>query len=135
VSLKFDAGLTELCVLVIRRESDVNLTSELQDLTIVRFFITANYCVVLFAVRYSSNPLSNKCHFGHVGGADLNLMFVLQRKTPVFVLKSRKRRDKLSNPNMLTLREIMTDGQFESESRVALKNLTSFSATPLLRMI
>ena len=72
-------------------------------------------------MHYSSNPLSKKCHFGHVGGADLNLTFVLQKTTPVFALKSRERQDRLSNPNMLTFQEIMTDGLFESNSRVALK--------------
>ena len=77
--------------------------------------------VVLFAVRYSSNSLSKKCHFGHVGGANLNLMFVLRMTTLVFTLKLREGPDRLGNPNMLTLREIMTDGQFESNSRVTLK--------------
>jgi len=68
-------------------------------------------------VRYSSNPLSKKCHFGHVGGADPNLTFVLQESAPVFALKSRERRDRLNNPSMLTFREIMTNGRFESDTR------------------
>jgi len=39
----------------------------------------------------------------------------------VFALKSRERQDKLNNPNMLTFREIMTNGLFESDIRVVLK--------------
>ena len=72
-------------------------------------------------MRYSSNFLSKKFHFGHVGDANPNLTFVLQRTAPVFALKSRECRDRLSNPSMLTFREIMTDGLFESDTRVVLK--------------
>ena len=72
-------------------------------------------------MRYSSNPLSKKCHFEHVGGADPNLTFVLQEAALVFALKSRECRDRLSNPSMLTFWEIMTNGQFESDTRIALK--------------
>ena len=69
--MSLDAGLTELRVSVIRRGSDVNLASELQYL---ENFQVADYGVVLFAVRYSSNPLSKQCHFGHIGGADPNMI-------------------------------------------------------------
>jgi len=72
-------------------------------------------------VRYSSNPLSKKYHFGHVGGADPNLTFVLQKTAPVFALKSREHRDRLSNPSMLTFREIVINGRFESDTRIVLK--------------
>ena len=91
VSLSLDAGLTELRILVIKHGSEVNLVSELQHFN---NFHIANYCVVIFVVRYSSNPLSKMCHFGHVGGADLNLTFVLQEATPVFSLKLRERQDR-----------------------------------------
>ena len=64
-------------------------------------FQIADCCVVLFAVWYSSNPLSKKCHFGHVGGADPNFMFMLQKTAPVFALKSGEHQDRLSNPSML----------------------------------
>ena len=56
-----------------------------------------------------------------MGGADPNLTFVLPKTAPVFALKSRERRDRLSNPSMLTFREIMTNGLFESDTRVVLK--------------
>jgi len=47
------------------------------------------YCVVIFAVRYSSNPLSKKCHFGHVGDADPNMIFILQRTASVTMVNQR----------------------------------------------
>ena len=75
-SLKFDTGFAESRVLLIRRGSEVNLVSKLQYLD---NFQIVDYCIVSFAVRYSLNPLSKKCHFGQVGGADTNMIFVLQR--------------------------------------------------------
>ena len=87
-SLKLDASLAELRVSVIRCDSEVNLPFELQQFD---NFHVADYCVVLFfVVRYSLNPLSKKCHFGHIGGADPNLMFVFQVAAPIFTLKLRK---------------------------------------------
>ena len=74
-----------------------------------------------FAVRYSSNPLSKKCHFGHVGGADHNLTFVLQKTAPVTTDKSKERKEKISKVSMMTLREIITDGVFETDSRTPLQ--------------
>ena len=53
--------------------------------------------------------------------ADPNLTFVLPRTTPVFALKSREHQDRLSNPSMLTFREIITNGRFESNTRIVLK--------------
>jgi len=79
-SLSLDAGFTESRILLIRRGSEMNLASKLQRLD--NFQVT-DYCVVLFAVRYSSNPLSKKCYFGHVGGTDPNMIFILQSTTPV----------------------------------------------------
>ena len=39
----------------------------------------------------------------------------------MFALKSRMSRDRLSNPSMLTFREIITNGWFESDTRIVLK--------------
>ena len=100
-------GFVELRILVIRRDSEVNLASELQHLD---NFQVADYCVVLFTMRYSSNSLSKKCHFGHVGGADPNMIFVLQRNAPVTTGKSKERWSRISNASMLTLSEIISDG-------------------------
>ena len=79
-----------------------------------------------FAVQYSSNPLSKKCHFGHVGGADHNLTFVLQKIAPVTTGKSKERKEKISKASMMTLREIITDGAFETDSRTPLQKPVFF---------
>jgi len=79
-----------------------------------------------FVVRYSSNPLSKKCHFGHVGGANHNLTFVLQKTAPVTTDKSKERREKISKVNMKTFREIITDGVFEMDSRTPLRKPVFF---------
>jgi len=77
--------------------------------------------VVFFAVRYSSSPLSKKCHFGHVGGADRNLTFVLQKTAPVTTGKSKERKERISKASIVTLREIISDGLFETDSRTLLR--------------
>ena len=74
-----------------------------------------------FCSAISSNPLSKKCYFGHVGGADLNLIFVLQRIAHVTTGRSKERRNRISNASMLTLQEIISDGQFESDSHTLLR--------------
>ena len=45
--------------------------------TLSHFLLDFWLSVIFIAVRYSSSPLSKKCHFGHIGGADRNLTFVL----------------------------------------------------------
>ena len=77
-------------------------------------------------MRYSSDPLSKKCHFGHIGGADRNLTFVLQRTAPVTADKSKERRERLSEVDMMTLRELMTDAEFTADSRVPMKKPVFF---------
>jgi len=72
-------------------------------------------------VRYSSNPLSKKCHFGHVGGADRNLTFVLQKTAPVTTSKSKERKERISKASMVTLWEIISDRLFETDSRTPLR--------------
>jgi len=79
--------------------------------------------VVFFAVRYSSSPLSKKCHFGHIGGADHNLTIVLQKTIPVTTGKSKERKERISKTSMVTLREIISDGLFETDSRTSLRKL------------
>ena len=79
-----------------------------------------------FAVRYSSDPLSKKCHFGHVGGADRDLTFVLQRTAPVTADKSKERRERLSKVDLATFRELMTDADFKTDSCVPLKKPVFF---------
>ena len=79
-----------------------------------------------FAVRYSSIPLSKKFHFGHVGGADHNLTFVLQKTAPTTTDKSKERKEKISKVSMRTFRENITDGVFETDSRTPLKKPVFF---------
>ena len=45
-----------------------------------------------FAVPHPSAPLAKNRHFGHVGGADRNLTFVLQRTVPVTADRSQERK-------------------------------------------
>ena len=77
-------------------------------------------------MRYSSDPLSKKCHFGHVGGADRNLIFVLQRTAPVTADKPKERMERLSKVDMATFRELMTDAEFKMDSRIPLKKPVFF---------
>ena len=77
----------------------------------------ADYCIVLFAMRYSLNPLSKQCHFGHASGAKPNMIFILQRTAPMITGKSKERRSWISNASMLTLRKIISDSRFEIDSR------------------
>jgi len=77
-------------------------------------------------VRYSSSPLSKKCHFGHVGDADRNLTFALQKTAPVTTGKSKERKERISKASMLTLREIIADGLFESDSHTLLRKPAFF---------
>ena len=72
-------------------------------------------------MRYSSNPLSKKCHFGYVGGADRNLTFVLQKTAHVTTGKSKEQKERISKASMVTLWEIISDGLFETDSRTTLR--------------
>ena len=90
------------------------------------FFQISDQVLFSFAVRYSSNPLSKKCHFGHIGGADRNLTFVLQKTAPVTTGKSKERKERISKASMVTLREIISDGLFETDSRTPLRKPVFF---------
>ena len=77
-------------------------------------------------MRHSSSPLSKKCHFGHICGADSNLTFVLQRTALVTTGKSKERKDRINKAGMLTLQEILSDGPFESDSSTLLRKPAFF---------
>ena len=77
-------------------------------------------------MRYSSSPLSKKCHFGHIGGADPNLTFALRKTAPVTTGKSKEHKDRITKASMLTLREIISDGLFELDSRALQRKLGIF---------
>ena len=82
--------------------------------------------VLLFAVRYSSDPLSKRCHFGYMGGADPNIAFGLQNTTSVFTERNREWQTKLSMASMLTLWKLLSDRRFESDTRTLLRKLDFF---------
>ena len=72
-------------------------------------------------MRYSSNPLPKRRYFGHVGGPDPDIVSSLRRIVPAFTGKNRERQTKLSQASSLTLRELITDGRFESNARTSLR--------------
>jgi len=72
-------------------------------------------------MRYSSSPLSKKCHFGHVCGTNRNLTFVLQKIAPVTTGKSKEQKERISKASIVTFREIISDGLFETDSRTPLR--------------
>ena len=79
-----------------------------------------------FAVPHPSAPLAKKRHFGHVGGADCDLAFVLRRTVPVTADRSQERQERLSNVDMTTLRVLMTDATFITDDRVKLEKPAFF---------
>jgi len=79
-----------------------------------------------FAVPHPSAPLAKKRHFGHVGGADRDLAFVLQRTVPVTADRSQERKKRLSNVDMVTFRELMTDAAFTTDARIPLEKPAFF---------
>ena len=78
---------------------------------------------VIFAVRYSSDPLVKRRYFGHVGVPDPNIIFNLRRTVLAFTGKSQERQIKLSQASSLTPRELITDGRFELNARTLLRKL------------
>jgi len=79
-----------------------------------------------FAVPHPSASLSKTRHFGHVGGADPDLTFVLRRTVPVTADQSQARKERLSNVDMGTLRVLMTDAAFAMDARIKLEKPAFF---------
>jgi len=75
------------------------------------------------------------CHFGHIGGADLNLTFVIQRTASVTIGKSKERKDRISKASMLTIQKIISMGYLSRIPALCLENLASSLVTPSLRKI
>ena len=57
----------------------------------------------------------------HVGGADRNLTFVLQKTASVTTGKSNERKERISKASMVTLREIISNALFETDSHTPLR--------------
>ena len=81
-------------------------------------FKVLTLCCFLFAVRYSSNLLTKRNHFGHIGGVDFNLLFSLQKTIPAFTRTNEERQARLIKGTASTLRELILDGRFESNYRL-----------------
>ena len=77
--------------------------------------------MLLFAVKYSSNPLAKMRHFGHVSGPDLDAVSKLDKAMSAFTGKNRERRAKLSQVSSHILQTLITDGRLESEAHSLLK--------------
>jgi len=67
-----------------------------------------------FAVRYSSNPLTKRNHFGHVGGVEPNLLFSLQNTVPAFTGTNEEHQAHLTKGAAFTFWELISNGRFES---------------------
>jgi len=70
--------------------------------------------VFSFAVRYASNPLTKRNHFGHVGGVDFNLLFGLGKTVSAFTGTNEERQARLTKGVVSTLRKLISDWRFES---------------------
>jgi len=91
-SLSLDAGLTELRVSAIRRGSEVNLASELQHFDKLQHFDNfhaTDCCVALFCSAIFFEPFVQK-----------ESLWACRWSRSVFALKSKERRDRLSNPSI-----------------------------------
>ena len=71
-------------------------------------------CFSLFAVRYSPNLLIKRNHFEHIGGVDPNLLFNLRRTVPALTGTNGKCQARLTKGVASILRELISDGKFES---------------------
>ena len=74
-----------------------------------------------FAVRYFSDPLSKKHHFGLMDEQDPNAIFSLQKMAPTFTKKNRESHARLSQTSSLTLKELLSDGWLKSDARTLLR--------------
>ena len=74
-----------------------------------------------FTVRYPRTPLTKHHHFGHKGGPDANWAFALPCKASTFAIKDQERSKRISEGSSATLREVMTDGSFQSSKRSLMK--------------
>ena len=80
-SVKFWRGLYMSLVLYLMSLMYWATRLELQHLVFFSLFSKYWFHVSLFAVRYTSGPLSKRCHFGHMSGVDPSFTFDLQKTT------------------------------------------------------
>jgi len=77
-------------------------------------------------MRYTSNPLAKRHHFGHVGELEPDIVSGLSRTVPNFSGKNQKRQTKLSQASSLTLREPITVGRVELNACTLLRKQDFF---------
>ena len=58
-------------------------------------------------MRYASNPLTKRNHFGHVGGVDPNLLFSLWKTIPAFTSTNEEHQACLNKGAASMLRELI----------------------------
>ena len=105
----------------------------LQHLANFSLFQDFDYCFLLFAVRYSLNSLTKRNHFGHIGGADPNVLFSLRKTAPVFTGASDERQACLIKGSVFTLRGLII-GDLSLWTGVYSGNQYSFLKMPLMKM-
>ena len=74
-------------------------------------------------MRYSSDPLTKRNHFGHIGGVDFNLLFSMRKTIPAFTGTDEERQALLTKGIASTLRELISDGRCESTSHRLFRKL------------
>ena len=77
--------------------------------------------ILFHAVRYPTDPLLQHHRFGCKGGMDANAQFFLRKEAPVFNIINEERSAKLSRASALTLRELISDGNFESDDMTLMR--------------
>ena len=65
-------------------------------------------------MRYSSDPLTKRNHFGHVGGVDPNFLFSLRKTISAFIGTNEERQACLTKGTASTLWDVISDRRFES---------------------
>ena len=69
------------------------------------------------------NPLTRRKHFGHIDGDDPNFLFSLQKIVPTFTGMNEERQARLIKGTASTLRELISNGRFESANQHLFRKL------------
>ena len=101
----------------------MRLAFELYNLDFSSFL---TLCDFFFAVRYPTDPLSKHHHFGHEGWPGKNFYFSLHQTMHVFTDKDKERNARLKRCSSLILREIISDGKFESKDKKLIRKSMFF---------
>ena len=97
-------------------------------------FKVLTLCSFLFAVRYFSNPLTKRNHFGRIGGVDFNLLFSLWKIILTLTGTNEERQVRLIKGTTSTLQELISNGIFESTSYHLFRKPVFLLETPLKKM-